>query len=169
MNRKQKKLMTYGAIALGIVILIVLVYYFVYKKKKEPEIEELEEQPNPPEDNSHAPPPPVMTGDSQQNQQHSGDGKPTLVLFHAGWCGFCKAMLPAWKEASDIINSSGHAEAIALDQETYGEEMKTHGVGGFPEIRLYPTGFPGNNPIKYQGDRSAQSFVNFVKSMGRST
>ena len=112
-------------------------------------------------------PSPQMKGSSQDYQTIVGSGKPALVLFYADWCGISKKMMPTWQKVEQILNKSGKFEIIALEEKTHREEIQKHDIRGFPNIRLYPDGFPSQNYIPYRGNRSPESLIKFVQSGGR--
>lgn len=90
--------------------------------------------------------------------------KSTVVLFYADWCGHSRQIKPAWLEASQILKSEGY-QVLEKEHGSAKDEIMSQGIQGFPTIRIYPQGYPSSNFTKYQGDRSAQSIVNFVHSV----
>ena len=87
-----------------------------------------------------------------------------LKLFYVDWCGHCKNFKPVFQgELSDMVKREGvpcKLEAINCDEN---EAMaKKYNIQGFPTII-----FEGKNNdiVEYQGDRSARSIVDFIKSM----
>jgi thiol-disulfide isomerase/thioredoxin len=87
----------------------------------------------------------------------------SIVMHHAKWCGHCKAALPEFtKAATDMARACPGAKIIAMDGDKLGPEgLKAHGVQGFPTIKHMIDGRPMK---EYQGNRKAQSFVDFAKS-----
>ncbi len=152
-------------IGLGIALVLALgvIGYFVFIKedyKPMPQVQQPIQQIAPqPQTRKQTPPSEV--------ESVVGTGKPALIFFHADWCPHCNNAMSEWKKAADNLNQSGQFEAIALKQETHGEEIAKHNVKSFPHYRLYPGGFPSQNFVDYKGDRSATSLLKFVHSEGQ--
>lgn len=101
-------------------------------------------------------------------------GMPALVLFYADWCGHSKNMLPAWESVKRVLRESGQIEAIDFEQGRDKEEVETAmktlpNLRGFPDIRYFPTGYPGPGSIQYSGDRSEESLLKFAYTQGKSS
>jgi len=86
----------------------------------------------------------------------SGDA---IVMFHATWCGHCKTTLPKFNAAAADMAKAG-VKVIAADGDKVKEALKKYGIGHFPYIALYRN---GKQKAVYEGDRSQQSLVDFVK------
>lgn len=87
-------------------------------------------------------------------------GKPVLVLFHGRQCPHCVAMMPAWDEVKKALFGKMEMRTI----EGGDSEMSMYAsVNGVPTIRLYPQGTENMEGfVEYQGDRSAQSIIQFA-------
>ena len=121
-------------------------------------------------------PPPMQAGPSPPRPQGPppqgyetkvGSGKPALVMFYAEWCGHSKQLMPGWQQLTQTLNQTGKLDVISLEQKGNENEMRKHGVTGFPTIRFYPEGFPGANPIEYSGNRTVDSLIKFARSGGQ--
>lgn len=143
-----------------IIVAIVIIYY--YRSSKESY--NLEEESTPINDELK------KIADEQAHQTHSSHGspakRPTLVLFHAGFCGACKSFLPAWEHAKQQLAKD--IDVMDFQYETEGDIVKQNNIEGFPTVRLYPDGFPSPNFIQYEGNRTPESLIRFVMSGGRS-
>lgn len=151
------------SVALGI-CLVVIVYLLFTRNSSKTEYVQLphaQQQPTPPQQQPMPRRVPPQTAPPQ-------GGGPALVLFHSEWCGHCKALMPAWKKVEQALQGSG-IEVLTLDDKALGSDMQKHGIVGFPDVRLYPGGFPSSEPIKYKGDRSFESLMKFVSSRGMET
>lgn len=95
----------------------------------------------------------------------SGD-KPAFVFFFAEWCPNSTGMFGAWEEAAKTLSQEG-VNVILLDDKKHHDEMQKMDIKGFPTLRLYPSGFPSEQFVEYQGDRSAASLIKFVQSGGQ--
>ena len=147
-------------IGLGAALLVSLgiIVFLLYNRSQE-QYQEPVRKIEPPR---HAPPPPP-----QEVETKVMGNKPALVLFYADWCGHSKTMMPVWQQLKDMLSQSGGIDVLDLEHGRNAEEIKSHGVRGFPELRLYPTGFPSDNFIPYGGDRSMESLMKFVQSGGK--
>lgn len=89
--------------------------------------------------------------------------QPALVLFHSVNCGACKRLAPVWGNVTKSLGNS--IDIIEFEGTKHQQEVSKNQIKGFPTIRFYPQGYPG--PFtEYQGDRSLESIMNFVKSGG---
>ena len=85
--------------------------------------------------------------------------KKIIHLIHMNKCPYCEKMMPAWKEfkksnkSNVIVNEVERSEDPAF--------VKKHGVTSFPTI-IMTSG--GKKIADYEGDRSAQSFLDFAKN-----
>ena len=84
------------------------------------------------------------------------------VLMHRmDGCVYCQMTKPAWDEAAKKAGRGACVGDMRYDPEWFPEEAMD--VRGFPTIRAYRDGRAIN---EYQGDRSAASILDFVKSVG---
>lgn len=81
-----------------------------------------------------------------------------IVLYYANWCGYCQMMKPEWDKFKSQCNSKynvAEVESEYLDQTGFNDEVE-----GFPTIKYYDA---KRNMIKFEGDRTADSFLKFMK------
>jgi len=103
-------------------------------------------------------------GNPQNMESFVGSGKPALVLFYSNGCGHSRNMRPAWDQAKQQLDQSGQVDAILIEDQA---EIQKCGVRGFPTVRMYPEGYPSQNFIEYQGNRSIESLITFARSKGQ--
>jgi protein disulfide-isomerase-like protein len=98
---------------------------------------------------------------------NSAKSSKTLALFYAPWCGHCKTVMPIWDRLDETHRSSGLGEItiIKVNCDEQKDVAKQHGVSGFPTIKLLPQGLNvPDQAVEYQGDRSYDSLIDFMKS-----
>jgi len=78
-----------------------------------------------------------------------------LIEFYAPWCGHCKSLTPAWKQAADELDGVVNIGAVDADQhKSLGSQ---YGVQGFPTIKVF--GANKKSPKDYKGGRDSTSIV----------
>jgi len=81
-----------------------------------------------------------------------------LVEFYAPWCGHCKALAPIYAEAAQQLKDS--VPVAKVDCDAHGEFCASHGVQGFPTIKLFTPGVT----VDYNQGRSVEAIVKFAKN-----
>jgi thiol-disulfide isomerase/thioredoxin len=84
---------------------------------------------------------------------------PTLMLFHADWCGHCQTFMPTFDKFSSAINNS-KLNIIKFNADKQKKYVESFNIDGFPTVLL-------NNPknktfITYTGNRSIGDLAKFV-------
>jgi thiol-disulfide isomerase/thioredoxin len=81
---------------------------------------------------------------------------PSLILFHADWCGHCKTFMPIWDKFKNQINTKNY-NIIQI-------ESKNPFTNKIQVLQGYPSVFYINNnkAIEYNGDRNVNSLINFI-------
>ncbi|CAL9736419.1 protein disulfide-isomerase [Monosporozyma servazzii] len=94
--------------------------------------------------------------------------KDVLVKYYAPWCGHCKRLAPTYEELADAYNfdKSAKDKVVIAEVDATANDISSVDIEGFPTIVLYPAG-KDNEPITYQGDRSLQSFFEFIHKNGQ--
>jgi len=99
---------------------------------------------------------------SESFQISPNDTTPTIVLFHADWCGHCKKLMPDWlKFEKDYHNQNG-ISVINLESDEHKELTKKHNITGFPTIKYCPNGIHDTSgTVPYEGSRNLPGLVEF--------
>jgi thioredoxin domain-containing protein 5 len=81
-----------------------------------------------------------------------------FVDFMAPWCGHCKKLAPTWNDLAIEAKKHGKFVVAKVDATANKEAAKTHGVRGFPTIKLFINGVAHD----YSGARTLEAFNKFA-------
>jgi protein disulfide-isomerase A1 len=87
------------------------------------------------------------------------DSKDVLLEFYAEWCGHCKKFAPEYEKLGEKLADIENLVIAKID----GSENDTPiQIQGFPTIVFFPKG-KKNDPITYDGGRTAKDVYQFIK------
>jgi protein disulfide-isomerase-like protein len=89
---------------------------------------------------------------------------PTLILFHADWCGHCNRFMPTFDQFSKAVNKK-KLNIIKLNADTNSSAVKSFNVEGFPTLLLMEA--KSKKFKNYNGDRTLTDLVKFVNDNAR--
>ncbi|GMF38274.1 unnamed protein product [[Candida] boidinii] len=93
-------------------------------------------------------------------------GKDVLVKYYAPWCGHCKKLAPVFEELAAVYESVAPGKVLLADLDHTENDVTGVQIEGYPTIVLYPG--DGSEPVVYEGNRSLESFAEFIKEKGSS-
>jgi len=102
-----------------------------------------------------------LTADNFDDLVVNGDDA-WIVAFTAPWCGHCKNLKPAWKEAAAKL--SGKVRLGNVDATVHQALGQRFQVQGYPTIKVF-AGSSRKNGKPYEGGRTAEDIVQFGLTM----
>jgi protein disulfide-isomerase-like protein len=95
---------------------------------------------------------------SENNWNETLDANPNIIVeFYAPWCGHCKHFASDYGKAAETLKGTLAVAKVDCTQD--GALCESQGVQGYPTIKLYLN----KAPIDFNGERSADSLVNWAK------
>ena len=88
--------------------------------------------------------------------------KDVMLLFYAPWCGHCKALHPKYEEVAKKLKEKNPKLVMAKIDATE-NEVENINISGFPTIKFYAGDRKGKMPIDYDGDRTVEDIIKFIK------
>lgn len=89
----------------------------------------------------------------------SKNGK-SIIIFHASWCGHCKALNAIWGDLTSRLKSSNLEGFIGRAEEKVMSIVDVDSsIRGYPTIRVYNNGVVEKD---YEGSRDVESLYSFI-------
>ena len=108
----------------------------------------------------------VIVADGEKLNELLESGEGLLINFYAPWCGHCKTMVPAYKEAATTLKESG-VRLVAMDGQDHPGIARQLGVRGFPSLKWLKLEGEQLVVAEYQGGRDAASIVRFAQAASK--
>ena len=102
---------------------------------------------------------------ANQSVEHmDNQNKCVLKLFYVDWCGHCKNFKPIFEgELSDAVKEQQLPCRLELvNCEEHPEEGKKYNIRGYPTVIFENE---KNDVVEYQGERTANSIIKFIKNI----
>ena len=104
----------------------------------------------------------VVVGKTYEKEVINND-KDVMLLFYAPWCGHCKALHPKYEEVAKKLKAKN--PKLLLAKMDYTEnEVDNINISGFPTVKFYPGNKKNKAPIDYDGDRTVEDMIKFIKT-----
>jgi len=87
---------------------------------------------------------------------NNNNSKPTMMLFHAKWCGHCKTLMPVWKKFKEQAN----IDVIEYEADEDPDKMSENNVKGFPTIKCSTS---GGDVKEFNGERTVAGLNAFAE------
>lgn len=100
--------------------------------------------------------------DKFTNTKFLDSSQKQLILFYSPDCGYCKQVLPTWNKFELDFNGRKNVQITKINGYSYPDLAKQYNIEGFPTILSIKD---GNIIGKYQGDRTYNSFVEFLNQL----
>ena len=104
----------------------------------------------------------VVVGKTYEKEVINND-KDVMLLFYAPWCGHCKALHPKYEEVAKKLKEKNPKLLLAKIDATE-NEVENINISGFPTVKFYPGNKKNKAPIDYNGDRSVNDMIKFIKT-----
>ena len=91
------------------------------------------------------------------------NNKDVMVLFYSPWCYHCKALLPKYEEVAKKLKVK-NPKLLLTKINAIENEVESIGDYGFPKIKFYPGNKKDRPPIDYDGDKSVEDIIKFIKN-----
>lgn len=122
-----------------VISVLFCVFYCIYCQKKEP-----------------------FSATEEQNTKKSPIVA-EIVLYYTTWCGYSRSFLPEWEKFEGQSKDELPFVRVSRVRCEDGNETTCNqkGIEGFPTVMLY---LENGTEILFEGERSANSLISFVKS-----
>ena len=97
--------------------------------------------------------------DAEADKALGGKGH-KLAMFHATWCGHCKAMKPNMQAAAADPDFPASVGVVMVDGDKCPKTVQAHGIRGYPTVKMLKD---GKEAEEYRGNRTKQSLVDFAR------
>jgi len=104
----------------------------------------------------------VVVGKTYEKEVINND-KDVMLLFYAPWCGHCKALHPKYEEVAKKLKAKNPKLLMAKIDATE-NEVEDINISGFPTVKFYPGDKKNKVPLDYNGDRSVDDIIKFIKT-----
>ena len=89
--------------------------------------------------------------------------KDVMVLLYSPLCYHCKALLPKYEEVAKKLKDK-NKNLLLTKINAIENEIESIDDYGFPKIKFYPGNKKDKQPIDYNGEKSVEDIIKFIKN-----
>ena len=94
------------------------------------------------------------------SNNNSNSNKPTMMLFHAKWCGHCVRFMPEWKKFKKQTNIN----VVEYEADENTKDIEENKVKGFPTIKCKTV----NGDVReFEGERTIEGLNKFAEECSK--
>ncbi|XP_077301808.1 protein disulfide-isomerase A5 isoform X2 [Arctopsyche grandis] len=86
--------------------------------------------------------------------------KPSMIMFYAPWCGYCKVMKPEYSNAAADLKGEAYLAAIDVARPENSGIRRQYNITGFPTLLFFEN---GQMKYRYEGDTKRPAIVEFMR------
>jgi len=86
----------------------------------------------------------------------NNNSKPTMMLFHAKWCGHCVRFMPEWKK----FKKQAKINVVEYEADEDSDKMSENNVKGYPTIKCRTS---SGDVKEFNGERTVAGLNTFAK------
>ena len=102
----------------------------------------------------------LMNNRTPEGYTNNNKSKPTMMLFHAKWCGHCKTFMPEWEK----FKKQAKINAVEYEADTDPNVMKENDVKGYPTIKCRTS---SGDVKEFKGERTVAGLNAFAKQCSK--
>lgn len=91
---------------------------------------------------------------------HNNNSKPTMMLFHAKWCGHCVRFMPEWKK----FKKQAKINVVEYEADENSEAISENNVKGFPTIKCRTS---SGDVKEFDGERTVAGLNAFAEECSK--